>query len=158
LSLAQQNKTIYQMDSTDYAYVYDLAIKCPEYDAVYDARSIVYIKTGEEITDCPDEMGNRSMQFSFSQKEVINEVNISLGENYPEPFNQFTTIPYQLPEETNGRIIVKDMLGKTVDVFSVSDTESLIKIDTKNWHPGVYIYSLEVEGIPIFSKKMILFK
>jgi hypothetical protein len=115
--------------------------------------------TGEEIDDCPTGLENRSAIAEFNINDDNEQgLDIMLGENYPEPFNQFTTIPYKLLDETSGNIIVKDMIGKTVGNFAVSYNNNEVKINTENWQSGVYIYTLEVEGIQIFSKKMILSK
>ena len=160
LNLAQQNKTIYQMDSVDYAFVNDLAYQCPEYHAVYSAKSIVYILTGEEIEDCPDNLENRSLEISFNDDEESDNKfdypNLSLGDNFPEPVIDNTTIAYELPEQTKGQIVVRDMLGQTITTIDISEGYNLININTKDWKPGVYLYSMELEGYQVFSKKMVI--
>ena len=83
--------------------------------------------------------------------------NLSLGDNFPEPFVNNTTIPYELPEQTKGQIVVRDM-GQTITTIEISEGYNVINISTKDWKPGIYLYSMELEGYQVFSKKMIISK
>lgn len=136
-----------------------LALNCPSYPAVYSARAIVSMITGEDISECPVDFDTKSFVLPGKQNNRgTDQLNIdfSLEENYPEPFNQFTTIPYELPQETTGKIVIKDILGKTVKVIDIEEGENQIKLDTKEWRSGMYIYIMEVEGLKLFSRKMVL--
>lgn len=158
LNLHQNGLSIYDMDSTDYVFVYNLAHNCPESPAVYQARSIVEIISGEHVSECPiPEL--RSMKANLSSKSISSKpIELVLGENYPEPLSDYTYIPYTLPNETKGRIIITDILGKIVKTIQVSANEVEIKLQTKNWSAGTYYYSLEVNGNILFTKKMILIR
>ena len=54
LSLFEQEKTIHQMDSTQLAYITDLAHKCPMDNTVANAQAILYLLYGIEIEDCEE--------------------------------------------------------------------------------------------------------
>ncbi len=79
-----------------------------------------------------------------------------LGDNYPDPFTEQTTIPYKLPEETKGKIIITDVLGRTVEVITIVQEENEIELKTNDWENGIYYYSLIISGKVIETKKMIL--
>ncbi len=158
LSLYQQGKTIYDIDSIDMAYVYDLSYQCPPNPAVYNARAIVDLLIGEHVPPCPKGLIPKSMQVSnndeyFNEERIDNPV---LGDNYPDPFTTYTKIPYRLPEGTRGRIIVKDVLGRTILKVDVVSENREIELKTGSWAKGVYLYTLEVNGINIDYRKMLL--
>ena len=160
LSLYEQDKTIYDIDSIDFAYVYNLACKCPPNPAVYNARAIVDILLGEYIPSCPKFIDTKSMQISnndgYSNEERTD--NHTLGDNYPEPFTTSTKIPYLIPDGTTGKIVVRDVLGKTIRVIDVESGNNIIELKTEDWAKGIYYYNLEVNGINIDYKKMLRIK
>lgn len=107
-------------------------------------------------------------EMSFSERnepiialEISNELPTQYRiDNYPNPFNPSTTINYQLPE--NGFVTIKvfDILGKEVETL-VNENKSAgyykVNFDGGNLTSGVYIYSIQVNGITQ-SKKMLLAK
>ncbi len=153
-----QGKTIYDIDSIDMAYVYDLAYQCPTNPAVYNARAIVEVLLGEHIPPCPSGLYTKSMQVSdFTvHNNTEKEVEPILGDNYPEPFSSLTNIPYQLPDYVKGQIVIKDVLGRVLFEIEITSENNLIKLNTEKWAKGLYFYSLKINGLIIDSKKMIV--
>ncbi len=69
----------------------------------------------------------------------------SLGENYPNPFRNTTTINYRIPRRDNVRIAVYNHLGRLVKVL-VNETQPAGQHEIQ-WHaedlsPGVYFYKM----------------
>lgn len=88
-----------------------------------------------------------------------------LEQNYPNPFNPVTKIVYQIPEASNVKVKVYDILGREiktlVDEYQSSGSYS-VYWDGKNnqnldMSSGVYFYRLESSSI-ILTKKMILLR
>lgn len=87
-----------------------------------------------------------------------------LYNNYPNPFNQLTTINYQIPEASNVRIIIYDILGKRIKTF-VQDQqiggdyqiqwdgtdENGISVST-----GVYFYSFQAGNFTKVGKMLLM--
>jgi len=163
LSLYQQGKTIYDIDSSDYSFVYDLAFNCPPYPAVYSARAIVYIITGIEIPECPVDIGTKSLVISANQNnntlpdKHINMDNY-LGNNYPDPFSEKTIIPFSLIDDTEGKIVIKDLLGRTMKEMKILPENDEVIVNADGWAEGVYTYSLVINGKLIKTMKMVLSK
>jgi len=86
---------------------------------------------------------------------------ITLGWNYPNPFNPVTTITYTLPRRMPVRLIVTNVLG--AEVSRLVDDElrpagaNQARFDASAHPGGVYIYRLEAEG-KLLARKMILVK
>jgi flagellar hook assembly protein FlgD len=92
-------------------------------------------------------------------------VNYEIKQNYPNPFNPSTTIEFSLPRKSRVKIVVTNILGKTVavllDEIKSAGTYSL------PWNglddlgqpaaSGVYFYLFETEEF-YDSKKMILLR
>jgi hypothetical protein len=103
--------------------------------------------------------------FRFSQKTTVDEKKqhvkkYHLSQNYPNPFNPTTMINYQLPMDSYVLLEVYDIQGEKVTTL-VSEQQSVgnysINFDAKNLSSGVYIYTLESNGLSL-TKKMILMK
>ena len=85
--------------------------------------------------------------------------------NYPNPFNPFTTLRYDLPDETFVNIAIYDMLGSEVKkLVSTNQSPGFKSIQWNSTNnqgepvsAGVYLYSIEV-GDFRQTKKMILLK
>ena len=108
---------------------------------------------------------------SFNYSNIIN-VNITepaifeLQQNYPNPFNPATSISFTVPYTSYVTLSVYNLLGQLVTklVDEVKDAGSYsVKWNAGNLTSGIYIYSLQANGIDgkeIFTniKKMILLK
>ncbi|MBN1349360.1 T9SS type A sorting domain-containing protein [candidate division KSB1 bacterium] len=74
---------------------------------------------------------------------------IHLRQNYPNPFNSMTTIEYSLSHAGVVKLIVFDMLGKTVRTISEKWKPSgnyRIEFDGSGLPTGIYYYSLTFMG------------
>ena len=85
--------------------------------------------------------------------------------NYPNPFNSFTTLQYELPEDSFVNVTVYDMLGNVVNNLINANQSSGYK--SIQWNAtnnqgepvsaGVYLYKIQA-GDFVDTKKMILLK
>jgi endonuclease/exonuclease/phosphatase family metal-dependent hydrolase len=85
---------------------------------------------------------------------------LSLSQNYPNPFNPSTIISYQLPNNTDVRLDVYDVMGRRVATLvngMQSAGEQNITFDATNLASGIYIYRLQA-GNQVMMKKMLLVK
>jgi fibronectin-binding autotransporter adhesin len=83
-----------------------------------------------------------------------------LGQNYPNPFNPGTIIPVNLPETTDVRLEVFDLLGRFVlEVFNgtLEAGEHHLTVDAARLSSGTYIYRLSSTA-GIQTRKMTLLK
>jgi len=82
----------------------------------------------------------------------------SLSQNTPNPFGQKTEISFFLPVSTsNAMISIYNMSGSPVKNIMISTTgKGSIIINGSELQPGMYLYSLIVDGLEIDTKRMIL--
>ena len=92
-------------------------------------------------------------------------VRFSLGNNYPNPFNPVTVIPFSIPEPSIVIINIYDIRGREIDQIANEYLGS--GFYTRGWNgrdhqgrpvsTGVYYYGLETGSFRNF-KKMVLIK
>jgi len=83
-----------------------------------------------------------------------------LEQNFPNPFNPTTTIPYILPETANVRLDVYNINGQLVQTLvneSQSEGRYEVSLEGSGLSSGVYIYRLIV-GNFVDIKKLMLIK
>jgi ligand-binding sensor domain-containing protein len=98
----------------------------------------------------------RSYRISF--EEVPTEY--ALYQNYPNPFNPTTTIEFDIPEKTNVKLVIYDILGREIETLIDKELEPgkyKLNFNATNLPSGVYFYLIRA-GNFVKVKKMTLIK
>ncbi|MFO8029799.1 MAG: cohesin domain-containing protein [Cyclonatronaceae bacterium] len=83
-----------------------------------------------------------------------------MSQNYPNPFNPSTQIRYTLPEASEVRLEVFNLMGQRVDVLVEGQQQAGaydITFDASHLSSGIYLYRLQTPEISI-TRRMILLK
>jgi hypothetical protein len=83
-----------------------------------------------------------------------------LGQNFPNPFNPSTVIPYVTPVDGSVEIRVMDDLGRVMiaTTENVSAGRHERRIDCSSLTSGSYTYELRINGLAVASRRMTLMK
>ena len=107
--------------------------------------------------------------FSSGTVEVMNMLAVpeeyTLDQNYPNPFNPSTMISFSLPSEGHVMVNIYDITGRLVSTLvdeNLSSGYHQVSWDGRdifnsNVSAGLYIYSLQAEGVSL-TRKMVLMK
>jgi hypothetical protein len=109
-----------------------------------------------------DLVGNPELEMELVATSVVYPLDkipesYDLLQNFPNPFNPSTTIRFSLPEPTNVKLSIYDVLGKEIEVLI--DQHLLSGIHETIWTvndlpSGIYVYRLETEKFSKFSKML----
>ena len=83
-----------------------------------------------------------------------------LSQNYPNPFNPSTNIKYSIPEASNVRLTIYNVLGQKVAELVNAHKDAgnyVVTWNASNLASGIYIYRLEA-GSVVMNQKMLLLK
>jgi endo-1,4-beta-xylanase len=84
----------------------------------------------------------------------------ALGQNYPNPFNPSTTIEFALPERSDVRLVLVNMLGQVVKEVARGSYEAgyhRVRLDASGLASGPYLYRLQA-GPFVAAKRLIVLK
>ena len=115
-----------------------------------------------------EQQSQQSNTYSMEEESTtrISTMSINTGleecrlyQNTPNPFSGRTVIRFELPEEvSDAYIFIFNMQGTMLSQIPVRGTTDRITINGYDYGPGMYIYSLIVNGKEMDSKRMILTK
>ena len=89
----------------------------------------------------------------------LNHNEVYLGECFPNPTNEKTTINYKLPKNSYvSKLMITNSIGQEIYNTIVLPKNNTIEISTIGWAQGVYYYFIESNGERFASKKMIVVK
>ena len=133
---------------------------------------IVYLGFGfEAINDATDRVTlmQRSLDWltgtiSADDPQVSLPTEFALGQNFPNPFNPETVIPYTLPERALVTLRVFDVLGREVATLAKGMQEA--GAHSLNWNgadlsSGIYFYRLDAvsgDQTRAATRKLMLLK
>lgn len=85
---------------------------------------------------------------------------LQLHQNYPNPFNPITTFKYELPQQTQVKLTIYNLLGR--EVAQLVDAVQTPGIKTLTWDAGnlasgIYFYQLQTDN-KVITKKSVLLK
>jgi hypothetical protein len=116
--------------------------------------SIHDVSNPEEVIDyqflfTPEKQSNSDLLFSDDK--------LSMSYVYPNPTSNLAIIDYRMDNNiNNAKITIHNVLGSMVGEFILSPNENQLKINTRNFDPGVYFYTLYVNNENLVTKKMII--
>ncbi len=117
---------------------------------LYENGGMVHCVTQQQPTASPSTGINNNL------KEGI-----KVGQNFPNPFNQTTTINLSLPTNANVQIIIYNSLGQIVSKSvnsNYSKGNHSLSISADNLENGIYTYFVIIDNQNSFSGRMIVSK
>jgi hypothetical protein len=84
----------------------------------------------------------------------------ALHQNFPNPFNDYTIIGYDVPEASHVKMVVYDLLGRRIAVLHDGQQKGgrhRLVFDAHSVASGVYFYRMEIDKT-IYTGKMVVVK
>ncbi len=105
-----------------------------------------------------------SKNFSSMTSVIENDNDLpseyKLEQNYPNPFNPSTTIKFSLPERSEVKLSIYNLLGQEIEILFQGEKEAgsyEYVFENTSLSTGVYFYVLESQQVRL-SRKMMLLK
>ncbi len=110
--------------------------------------------------DCTDEFLREDFIHVTDESGINNNeieiINYELN-NYPNPFNPYTTINYELPDEkVKSEILIYNIRGQLIETLPIDNTKTSVNWKPEDCSSGIYFYKMNIENSTM--KKMLLLK
>jgi hypothetical protein len=93
-----------------------------------------------------------SSNLGLPNGEAVGQVGVS----YPNPTNQFITLPYDLNEtNSTAEMNIYNINGQIIESFNIDNSFNSILLDLSNYTAGTYRYNITVNGIESSSNSFI---
>lgn len=94
----------------------------------------------------------------YTGVEEFANLHFKLGQNIPNPADQYTRIPISSEMNISCRFKVTNLLGNVIhdEEIPVNTGTNSLLIDVSAWSPGIYLYSLEING-SVTVRKMVVY-
>jgi len=97
--------------------------------------------------------------FAPNENEEVNHRDISFGSVYPNPSNRIAQIDYQIKNpNANIKLVINSFIGNPIEELTLSPQQRTVLINVSDFNPGVYFYTLIVDGKNIVTKKLVVQK
>lgn len=138
-------------------FVYKKVIRCTGECTVIDTIIVDCIDLWS-LPSGPAAKTGKAKSYRPSSTAGHEEHTAVLYQNIPNPFSEVTTIRYSLPDDGGDAILlVFDMKGKQLKRYALSQRGTgSVNIGSGELLPGMYIYSLVIDGQEVDTKRMIL--
>ena len=104
----------------------------------------------------------RSQASTKNRPSSLNNVrSFAVRQNFPNPFNEVTTIPFSVGADSQIRISVYNMLGEEVAVLLddfCTAGEYRTHWNAEGFASGVYLYAMEVDGKRVAGGKLLMLR
>lgn len=157
--------------NADLVHIFDECVY-PSCAARSDAENIYLIyqydgEPGGSIWGDMDPYGDNTISFMSVPKEIItsaienksNDLVNGLGQNYPNPFSESSTVELNLKQSCNLTLKVSDLAGRVIYNSSYQGKPGLnrLEIDGSKLNTGVYLYTVS-DGVLSATKTMTVRK
>ena len=93
------------------------------------------------------------------QRSVYQSHEITINDVYPNPVQDLAVIDYKIySDAVKAKIVVHNILGRPMGDFDLPSTDSRLKIQTDDFAPGVYFYTLYINNSAVLTRKIMVRK
>lgn len=160
----QQFRTVADLSSTPKTYT----IRFSEFSngtlAPFTAEDLTWLS----FYFLPETKKSYPQNFNIEVKDLKFLANVEdlpkqfiLYPNYPNPFNPTTNIEFNVPEATNVRVVVYDIMGREIQVLadrSYRPGLHSVTFDARGYASGMYIYRMYYGETNVLTGRMTLLK
>lgn len=76
---------------------------------------------------------------------------------YPNPASDNVTVEYAVSGNVGkAQLVIKNMLGATLYTKNLDINANKVKVDVSEYPAGIYFYSVEADGRPLVTKKLLV--
>lgn len=105
----------------------------------------------------PTATAAKSVMEESSDDALFSNAKLHVSNIYPNPANAFATIDYEIRDSNaKAELTFYDMLARKVSTYELDSFDRKLRVDTRSWDSGIYLYQLIVDGKKVATKKLLV--
>ena len=107
--------------------------------------------------DNDDDNASITFKLVYDPTSIVSTAMATKMRAYPNPASDNVTIEYAYTGNSdNVKLVVKNMLGTTLLTKKLDANGNKVKVDVSEYNAGIYFYSIEADGRPLITKKLLV--
>ena len=103
------------------------------------------------------EKESRVDEFISSEDRLFSSDKLTVSNIYPNPADDFANIDYVInPQVGETKITFYNVLGNEMKEEILDKDQKKVRISTREWNNGIYLYQLSSEGKSLVTKKLLV--
>lgn len=99
----------------------------------------------------------KSVMDESSDDALFSNAKLHVSNIYPNPANAFANIEYEIRDiNAQAELTFYDMLSRKVSTYELDSFDRKLRVDTRSWDSGIYLYQLIVDGKKVATKKLLV--
>lgn len=88
---------------------------------------------------------------------VFTSEKITISGIFPNPASTSASLEYEITGDLrDAKIIISNVLGSSLGEYKLTKDLRKVQFDTSEFAPGIYFYTLSVDGKSLFTRKLII--
>ncbi len=88
---------------------------------------------------------------------VFTNEKITVSGIFPNPAITSAALEYEITGELReAKIIISNVLGSSIGEYKLTKDARKMQFDTSDFAPGIYFYTLSVDGKSLFTRKLVV--
>lgn len=102
---------------------------------------------------------NYTVQEQKETSLIYSSDDLQINDVYPNPVADHAVFDYNIVNrDVEAKILIHNVLGSVVGEYKLPYLENKVTINTDNFNPGVYFYTLYVDNDGVMTRKLIIRK
>jgi Secretion system C-terminal sorting domain/PKD domain len=156
LTVYSSGRDVFSLTSAEQTSIRSIAQMQSDCPARANARLILFVAFGEPLVMDIPQNGQRISPEIEGSTIQMSQSETFIGEPYPNPSNEGTTIEAKISDGHTGIIRIFDMNGKIVYQQTLTGGYQLVQLNTKDWTDGIYLCELSDDGNRIGNQKFVI--
>lgn len=103
------------------------------------------------------EKENKLEEFISSEDRLFSSDKLTVSNIYPNPADDFASIDYVISSQVGeAKITFYNVLGNEMKEEVLDKDQRKVRISTREWNNGIYLYQLSSEGKSLVTKKLLV--
>lgn len=111
----------------------------------------------QTVVAATSEKDNKFEEFISSEDRLFSNDKLTVSNIYPNPADDFANIDYVISSQVGeAKITFYNVLGNEMKEEILDKDQKKLRVSTRDWNNGVYLYQLSSEGKSLVTKKLLV--